>query len=240
MKTKNLALILLIAAVFAVVAVLSFDAFAPDFSLNMKKYHSETLENMQVSFHGSFGKINMVKIKPDGEKSSKVKLEGDAAALEKNGVAAVEVCDLNGDGVRDLLLLTRIDNDGDVHRALSLSTGDGYVLAEGVDAVNARIENGILIAEEKNKLFITEEDDAAPYEQSSVKYEYQYVDGSVILTRKTVITYYSDSDIYCLGIWEHDQKYDELTVKSEDWLSVAEYTRDKQAIADMFFVDIPE
>ncbi|MBO5203871.1 MAG: hypothetical protein J6B72_04585 [Clostridia bacterium] len=242
MKTKNIAIVLLAAAVLAVAVILILDALDVDMRLSLKKYHTVSLENMQVSFHGSFGKVNTVKIKPDGERTVKLKLDCDAAALETAGAEAVEVCDINGDGARDLLLLTSVDADGDAHRALALSGNDGYTLAEGVDAVNFRMEEGILVAEERLSEVITEDkkDDTAPYEESSIKYEYQYREGSVIIARKTVITYYSDSDIYCFGLWEHNDKYGELTALSEDWLSVEEYGEIKAQIDGVFTVEIPE
>ena len=242
MKTKNIAIVLLAAAVLAVFALLFLNVSDMDMRLSLKKYHTVSLENMQVSFHGSFGKVNTVKIKPDGERTVKLKLDCDAGALETAGAEAVELCDINGDGARDLLLLTSVDTDGDTHRALALSGSEGYTLAEGVDAVNFRMEEGILIAEERLSEIITEDvkDDTAPYEESSIKYEYQYMEGRVILARKTVITYYSESDIYCFGIWAYNDKYGELTALSEDWLSAEEYGELKAEIDSVFTVEIPQ
>lgn len=240
MKLKHLPLIALILVVVAIISVLVFKPADMDLEMNVKKYHTAEADGKEFVFYGSFGRVGSITVKENGKKIAKLDIEADAD-IYGDGLSAVEICDVDSNGKNDLLVAVKVDEDGDVHRSLFLAVDDSYSIIKDVDAVNFSSENGKLVSEEQTFTYLAEtvEEYTVPYEKSVCKTVYEYSDGSVIASRKTVVTYYSESDIYCVGVWVYDAQEDELFPVSEEWLNPKEYSYAYSQLDEIFNVELP-
>lgn len=240
MNLKHIPLVALFLVIVAVVAVLVFKPADFDFELNLKKYHTAKVDGKEFIFYGSFGKVGSVTVKQDGKKLAKLDIEADAD-IYGDDLSAVEVCDINADGKNDLLVAVAVDEDGDVHRSLFLAVNDTYSRIKDVDAVNFTSEEGKLVCEEQKFTYLAEtvEEYTVSYEQSVIKTVYEFYDGTVIASSKTAVSYYSESDIYCVGLWTYDANAEELFPVSEDWLTPKEYSRAYSQLDEIFEAELP-
>ena len=240
MKLKHIPLIALLLVVVTVISILVFKPADIDLELNVKKYHTAEADGKEFIFYGSFGKVGSLTVKENGKKIAKLDVEADADIYGEE-LSAVEVCDINADGKNDLLVAVAVDGDGDVHRSLFLAVNDTYSLIKDVDAVNFFSENGKLVCEEKIFKYMAEtvEEYTVPYENSVCRTIYEYFDGKVIASSKTVVSYYSESDIYCVGLWVYDATAEELFPVSEDWLTPKEYAAAYSKLDQIFVKELP-
>ena len=240
MKLKHLPLIALVLIVTVIVSILVFKPSGFNFELNVKKYHTADVDGKEFIFYGSFGNVGSITVKENGKKLTKLDIHADADIYGED-ISAVEICDVNADGKNDLLIAVAIDEDGDVHRSLFLSSNDTYAHIKEVDAVNFSIDGGKIISEENNVKYLaqTVEEYTVPYEHSVSRTIYEYFDGTVIASAKTIVSYYSESDIYCLGLWMYDPDAEEMIPVSEDWLLPHEYSRIYSELDEIFFSELP-
>lgn len=240
MKLKYIPLVALFLFVVAVVAVLVFKPADMELELNVKKYHTAQADGKEFIFYGSFGKVGSVTVKENGKKIAKLDVNADADIYGED-FSAVEICDINADGKNDLLVANSQDEDGDVHRSLFLAADGSYSLVKDVDAVNSILENGKLVCEEKTFKYLaqTVEEYTVPYENSVRRTIYEFYDGGVIASSRTVVSYYSESDIYCVGLWVYDADAKELLTVSEDWLSPKEYSAVYSQLDEIFIKELP-
>ena len=164
----------------------------------------------------------------------------DAAAFETEENAVV-TCDINGDGVFDLLILTAADTDGDIHRALFLSTDDGYEHAEGVDAVNHTVADGAIISEEKLITYLAEDEGHGepPSRRETIFREYALIDGAMVENRRRCVAYFTETDIYLVGTYEYREDIGECVTISEKWLNPEKYQGVRAELQEEFSLDIP-
>ena len=235
MKKKNIALVILCAIILLPILVLAVDFGSVDISLNFIKYHSFEADGLSFDFYGSFGNVHKVKISENGKKICSLEVCADADIFdgEKD---AVELCDVNSDGKSDLLILCAIDEDTDVHRKLFLYSSDSYRHISDVDVVNFREDGPTLVCEDRQFRYMAEtvEEYTVPYERSCVRTEYEYSEGTVRAERKYVLSYYSETFMYCFGVWEYNSELDELVSVSEDWMDESEYLQKYDSISESF------
>ena len=240
MKAKYIPLIVLSAVMLTALAILLFDFGSIDISLNFTKYHTATADGKEFSFYGSFGRVGKVTVREDGKKLCSLEIDADADIYAED-LSAIELCDVNEDGKTDLLIAYAKDEDNDVHRHLFLARNDEYTLAKDVDAVNFTEENGTIISEEQKITYLAEtvEEYTVPYEDAVSRTVYEYYDGKVIPITMLKVSYYSESDIYCIGSWEYDEENERLISMSEDWLTPEEYSKVYDEIDKIFEVELP-
>ena len=239
MKRKYLPLILLGLVLTAVIVILTVDISSVNINVNIIKYHSATADGKDFSFYGSFGTVGKVTVRENGKKVCSLKISADADVYSSS--TAVELCDLNADGKKDILIAYSTDNDGDVHRKLFLATQRGYSLVDSVDAVNFSEKNSTIISEEKQIVYLAPqvEEYTVPYEKYVSRTVYEYYDGTVIPSSMLKVSYYSESDVYCVGKWEYYAELEELIPVSEDWLSPSEYLSVREKLAKDFSAELP-
>ena len=240
MKKKNISIVILCALIFIPLILLAFDFGSVNFSLNFKKYHSFEADELTFDFYGSFGSVRKVVISDSSGKLESLKISANAD-IYNDELSPVELYDVNGDQKNDLLILCSIDEDGDVHRALFLYSPTSYRYMSDVDAVNPREENGVLVCEDKQFKYLAEtvEEYTVPYELSWIKTIYEYSEGAVIPTRSYKLSYYSETQMYCLGEWEYDFELCELISLNEDWMDEQEYKNKYQNIDELFQIALP-
>lgn len=240
MKLKHIPLVALLLVIVSVIAVLTAKPRGWSFELNVKKYHTQTVGNMEFVFYGSFGNVGSLTVKQDGKRVAKLDVNADAD-IYGGDISAVEICDVDANGKGDLLVAVALDEDGDVHRSLFLATDSSYSLVENVDAVNFVAENGKLVCEEKLFKYLAQpvEEYTVPYEYSVCRTIYEYFKGTVIASSQTVVSYYSENDIYCIGLWVYDTNAGELMPVSEDWLSPKEYNEIYPQLDEIFGKELP-
>ena len=240
MKSKHLPLIALTTIVIIIVSVLVFKPSGFNFELNVKKYHTENIDGKEFIFYGSFGNVGSLTVKENGKKIAKLDVNADAD-IYGGDFSAVEICDVNADGENDLLIAVAVDEDGDVHSSLFLASDGKYTHIQEVDAVNFTLENGKIISEEKLFKYLAQPVEAytVPYENSVCRTIYEYYNGTVIASTKTIVTYYSESDIYCLGLWMYDPESEDMLPVSEDWISPQEYSRIYEELDEIFASELP-
>ena len=241
MKSKHFVFIILSAAVLACVLMLTVDFSDIDLHLSVKKYHTCTADGREFRFYGSFDKIYKVSVYEDGDKLCSLKIEADADAFADGTGNAVELCDINADGENDILVLCAVDEDEDEHRRLFIRTGERQSAVNDTDIVNYRFENGTLISQTRELQYLAEtvEEYTVPYEKYSERCEYEYYDGEIIPVGRMRVSYYSESDIYCIGQWEYDREAHESVCISEDWLVPSEYQKVYSEIRELFEVELP-
>ena len=237
MKLKKIILIVIacVAVLIALCAILK-----PDISLSVIKYHTEEHGDTVFSFYGSFGRVKKIKVVEGGEKLRSISLDIDADALKAEGISAVETCDVNADGSDDILILTHVDDEGDGHRRLFLRSGDDFEIVGDTDIVNYRMENGVLVSEDSRLKYLakTVEEYTVPFERSVTREEYSYLDGYMTLIRRFSVSYYSESDIYCVGLFEYDSAVGDIVYTDEKWLSPEEYAENKHVFQEYFETEL--
>ena len=240
MKSKNIAFVLLCVTRVAVIIVAALSAADVDMRINYKKYHSCEADGLQFLFYGGGGEVRRVKVKQDGKKLCTLSLSADADAFDSVD-DAVLVCEINGDVISDLLILTAADSDGDIHRALFLSKDGGYELVEKVDAVNHSFVDGIMISEEKLITYLAEDEGYGepPSRRETVLREYAPVDGSVVEIRRRCVAYFTETDIYLVGAYEYREDIGECVAVSEKWLIPEKYQKIRAELQEDFSLDIP-
>lgn len=240
MKSKYIPIIFLAAVMLIAVSLLLVDFGSVDVSLNFQKYHTATADGKEFNFYGSFGRVGKITVRKNGKKLCSLKIDADAD-IYTDALCAVEVCDVNGDEKNDLLIAYAKDEDKDVHRLLFLAKNDEYILAKDVDAVNFAEENGAIISEEQKITYLAEtvEEYTVPYEKYVSRTVYEYHEGKVIPISMLKVSYYSESNIYCIGSWEYDEYTEKLVSMSEDWLSAEEYSEVYDKIDGIFDVELP-
>ena len=130
---KFMPIILLASAVLVCVLLLTVNFSKIDIELSFKKYLTYETGGREFSFHGSFGRRHKLKVYENGDKVCSLKLDADAEAYGDADIAPVELCDINADGMDDILVLVRIDPDGDSHRELFINSKDGYTPIKDTD-----------------------------------------------------------------------------------------------------------
>ena len=240
MKSKYIPILARALAVITLLCVLLFDFEKLDLNLNLTKYHVAEADGKEFIFYGSFGKIGKVTVRENSKKLYSFKFSADADVYE-DGISAVEIFDVNSDGNNDILVAFNVDSDGDVHRRLLLSSKSGYTFVQDVDVINFSDEGGKLISEEQSFKYLaqTREEYTVPYEMTVSKTVCEYSDDTVIPRSKITVSYYSESLIYCVAVFEYDEYYEELMSVSEDWLSQEEYNDAYEALDEIFSVDLP-
>ncbi len=241
MKKKNIALIVLCILILLPLLFLVVDFGSFNFSLNFQKYHSFEQENLTFDFYGSFGTVRKLKVSEEGSKLCSLKISANSDIFDQDE-PAVTLCDINMDGMSDLLVLSAIDDDdSDAHRALFVRKDDTFHRAQDIDVVNAEVSEGMLIGEERifEHTAQTVEEHDVPYLISLVRTEYEYFDGGVIPARATELTYYSETQIYCLATWEYSDEYDELMSVDEDWLYPSQLATVYDELDELFKIELP-
>jgi len=241
MKNKNIAFVLLCVAMIAVIIAAVISSTGIKLELNLRKYHTFEAEDMEFSFYGGGGEVRRVKVKQNGQKLCDLTLEADAEAF-KSVESAVVICEMNNDGRPDLLILTALDDDGDVHRALFLSASDGYQRAEGVDAVNHSVADGVIISEEKLVTYLSEDEGHGepPSRRETVRREYAVIDeNKVVEVNRRNVAYFTETDIYLVGYYQYSETYGECVPISEKWLYPEEYSEVRKQLENEFELDIP-
>ncbi len=241
MKNKTLAIIILCAIIVLPLLFLLIDFSSVNFSLNIQKYHSENDGGLIFDFYGSFGSIHKLKISDENGKICSLSVRLDSKALEKCE-DAVLVCDFTEEGRDVLLVLSEIDEDGDIHRMPFVRAGSAYSKADDTDIVNAQITGDGIICEERIFKYIVEtrDDYEVPYEVWAKHTEYEFFDGTLLPRRALYVTYYSETRIYCVGEWEYNETYGELMCLEEDWLEPNEYSNIYAELAGRFKIDLPD
>ena len=223
----------------AVTVVASLGAADVKLQLNFKKHLTSEAEDLHFSFYGDRNEVRKVTIKKDGKKLCTLSLSADPAVLEMQ--EAVVTCEINGDGIPDLLLLTAADADGDIHRALFVSEDGGYARAEGVDAVNFSISDGNIISEQQLITYLAEDEGHGepPSRRETVVSVYSLIDGKVVETHRRSVAYFTETDIYLSGVYEYREEFGECVATSEDWLSPEKYQKVRDELQKDFLLDIP-
>ncbi len=241
MKNKNIAFILLCVAMVAVIIAAVISSTGLKIELNLRKYHSFEVEGMDFSFYGGGGEVRRVKVRQNGKKLITLTLEADAETFGREE-SAVVTCEINGDGVPELLILTALDDDGDIHRALFLSSPDGYQRAEGVDAVNHSVANGCIISEERLVTYLAEDEGHGepPSRWETVRREYVVLDeNKAVEASRRCVAYFTETDIYLVGSYQYSESYGECVPISEKWLYPDEYSELREQLSVEFELDIP-
>ncbi len=241
MKKKNIAIVLLCAVILAPAVFLLLDFAIGSFSLNFQKIHTFTADKLTFEFYGSFESVGKLKIREGGKNICTLYLSADADTYKKNADAVI-LADINSDGDDDLLVLTELDSDGDAHRIPYLYSEGKYKRMGNMTLSNPRMEKGILICEERTFGYLAEtrEDYTVPYNIESKKTEYTYSEWNIIPKNALYVTYYSESQIYCVGRWEYNENLGELMSTSEDWLDAKEYKEAREELAKEFKISLPE
>lgn len=242
MKSKYLVLIILSLAVLICVLMLTVKFSDIDISMPIKKYHTCTADGREFRFYGSFGKVSNVKVYEDGDKLCELNLDADASIFSDDVSDAVALCDINADGENDIVVLCAVDEDGDRHRRLFIRETEGYSAVHDTDISNFRSDDGMLISESQDKRYLAKpvKEYEVPYEKYSERNEYGYFDGEIKLARRIKVSYFSESDIYCFGIWEYDKDIEQLICLDEDWLSADEYSEKYNEIQKLFEIPVPQ
>ena len=220
-------IILLVSAVLVCVLLLTVNFSKIDIELSLKKYLTYETGAREFSFHGSFGRVHKLKVYENGDKICTLSIDARADVFTESDAVPVELCDINADGRDDILVLVRVDTDGDAHRELFINNGDGYTPIGDTDISNFTFEDGKLVSVERETRYLaqTVEEYTVPYEKYVERCEYGYIDGEVIPLRKFRLSYFSETDIYCYSVWEYDRELGELTYVSEDWFGSDEYDK---------------
>ena len=239
MKSKYIPIFALFLAVIAILCVLLFDFGKLDLNLNLTKYHVAEADGKEFIFYGSFGKVGKVTVKENSKKICSFELSADADIYD--GISAVEISDVDRDGKNDILVAFKKDADGDVHRRLLLASKGGYSFVRDVDVVNFRDGDGTVISEEQSFKYLaeTKEEYTVPYERTVSRTVYEYFEDTVIPRSRITVSYYSESLIYCVGVFEYDENYGELMSVSEDWITRSEYDDAYEALDEIFEVELP-
>lgn len=240
MKSKYIPILALALSVIVVLCILIFDFKKLDLNLNLTKYHVAEADGKEFIFYGSFGKVRKVTVKENSQKLFSFQFSADADVYA-DGISAVEIFDVNYDGNNDILVAFKQDSDGDVHRRLLLASKNDYTFVRDVDVINFSDEGGKLISEEQSFKYLaqTREEYTVPYEMTVSKTVYEYFEDTVIPRSKITVSYYSESLIYCVAVFEYDEYYEELISASEDWLSQEEYNNAYETLDEIFSVDLP-
>lgn len=171
------------------------------------------------------GSVRRIRVLHDGKKSAQYSVRG--ACSEDDGLG-FEFIDLNFDGQYDMRLLV---SDG-VHRKyrcwLRRSDNGEFVKNAKLDALLDPVadEQSKRITASYNTHTVEPAvgDDPEAYidEQGSVTYAWRQ--GALVAVMRECTTYYSESDIYCVALWEINTD-GELEATSERWLSLEQYAR---------------
>ncbi len=241
MKNKTLAIILLCAVIVLPILFFAIDFGSVNFNLNIQKYHSEKDGGLIFDFYGSFGSVNKVKVSDESGKVCSLSVRFDSKLL-KECEDAVLVCDFTEDGRDVILVLSGIDEDGDIHRAPFVRTDKSYSKIDGMVASNAEITADGIICEERIFKYMVEtrDDYEVPYEVWSKHTEYSFRGGTLIPINALYVTYYSDTHIYCVGEWEYNETYGELMCLDEDWLEAQAYAKIYAELAKKFKITLPD
>lgn len=239
MKSKYIPIVALFLAVVATLCVLLLDFGKLNLNFNLTKYHIAQADSKEFVFYGSFGKVGKVTVNENSKKLCSFDFSADADVYD--GISAVEISDVNSDGRNDILVAFKKDSDGDVHRRLLLATKSGYSFVRDVDIVNFKDGNGFLISEEQDFKYLaeTKEEYTVPYEKNVSRTVYEYFEDTVIPRSKITVSYYSESLIYCVCVYEYDENYGELMSVSEDWMTQSEYYDEYDALDEIFEVELP-
>ncbi len=241
MKNKTLAIIVLCAIIILPLIILLVDFGSINFSLNLKKYLSVSEGEYTFDFYGSFGRVNKMTVRGASGKLCSLPMQIDSDSLSECD-DPILICDFSENGSDLLLVFSSLDSDGDIHRTPFVRRDEAFEQISDADIVNPKIQNEVIICEEYIFEYVAtaEEDGDIPYEIWSKRTEYVYENGTLHPSNALYVTYYSYTDIYCVGAWEYNSEYSELMSTDEDWLSAEQYSKVYGDLDDIFEIDIPD
>ena len=197
MKTKNnvitaLTVILLIIALTVVI----FKAF--DIHLDIVTYHKANDGEYTFTFKGAFKNVRKVKISKNSKKICSLPFNAKSDVFSDGYKIKWE--DVNFDGATDLLLISAIDDDKDIHYTAYISdnANNTFIYKEALaDLPNVTVdtEKKMLFTSHTSKTFIEDPEPNTPdnYEEKKAITKYEYKNGEPLATEERAITFYSET-----------------------------------------------
>ncbi len=240
MRNKTRAIIVLSAIIVLPLLFILLDLGSANFNISIKKYRSASVGSLDFDFYGSFGSIHKVKVSNENGKICSLSVKIDAKELSECDSPVLiytlsDTCDV-------LLIFSKTDDDGDVHRTPFVRSGNKYSAVDVIDMPNAALDGEKIICEESIFKYRAEprSDYEVPYEKWAKHTEYVYAGGKLIPESALYVTYYSDTHIYCVGTWKYSEKLGALMSTDEDWLSPEKYSAVYSELEKKFKIALPE
>ena len=189
---------------------------------------SETLTEGELTLEiylDSNGKTETIKTYKNGKRVDSWRIRSSARYNE----APVSICDVNFDGHDDLRILVATGSHlRYAHRIYDAETGTFYT-----DEQLDKLLDATILPEQKQitAYYRTHTIDPAvgttpeTYIDEQGVNTYEWVNGKLKNVHRECVTYYSESDIYCVAVWELNSD-GVLEPYDEQWMSPEKYERE--------------
>ncbi len=184
-------------------------------------WHTE-LEGLTYSVRGTDGRARQLSVKRGGEVLWTTSVKADQDLGNTNGRFGLTVTDLNFDGLPDLVIAIRAEEEC-IYSRCFLRDGDDVSFTE--NKALAALANVKADANLQAVFGYTttreEKDGAKTLHDRTTKYVWH--EGELVPEMYAAVTYYSETDMYCYSVALYDPAAEDYGSPSEKWMTPEQY-----------------